>query len=203
MKRFINYIPTGKRLLDVSTCTVCLAMLAVPLAIVAFAIKLTSHGPVFYSQRRIGQHERAFQLLKFRTMHKGADQSSSVTVASDSRITRLGSILRNYKIDELPQIFNVLRGDMSLVGPRPTVLDDVLKMNSTQKGRFDAVPGMTGLAQISGNTNLFWEDRIEYDLDYIERRSLGLDLQIIAKTIALILSSKVASNPAGDSEWRN
>ena len=198
-----RYPQRGKRIFDVVVSATAIALLAIPLALVALAIKLSSRGPVFYTQARVGKDGREFKLLKFRTMRVGADKAGSVTVAGDSRVTGIGHVLRKYKVDELPQIVNVLTGDMSIVGPRPTVREDADRMTEAQRQRFRAVPGITGLAQVNGNTGLFWEERIQYDLDYIARCSLALDLRIILTTFAMIVKSKIESHPPGDSEWRD
>jgi len=134
-------------------------------------------------------------------MKKEADKLGSTTFKDDERIFKAGRFLRKYKIDELAQIFNVLKADMSIVGPRPTVLDDYKKMSDTQKKRSDVVPGLTGLAQISGNTFLTWPERIKLDLEYIEKQNFFYDLNIIVKTFIMILSDKIDSDTNDGGEW--
>lgn len=125
----------------------------------------------------------------------------NTTQLNDPRVFRFGHFLRKYKIDELPQLINVLRGEMSLVGPRPTSIEDVKKMNNLQKGRHSFKPGMTGLAQISGNTSLKWDERIEFDLYYINNWSFYLDIKIMLKTFIQVISGNADTHPNGENEW--
>ena len=134
-------------------------------------------------------------------MKKDSDKSSSTTFKDDDRIFFGGNFLRKYKIDELAQLLNVLKGEMSIVGPRPTVLQDYNKMTTEQKKRCEAIPGLTGLAQISGNTFLKWPERIKLDLEYIEKQSFVYDLQIIFKTFVMVLSDKIDSETNDEGEW--
>jgi undecaprenyl phosphate N,N'-diacetylbacillosamine 1-phosphate transferase len=126
---------------------------------------------------------------------------SSTTTKNDPRVTRVGNVLRKTKIDELPQLLNVLNGTMSLVGPRPTVAEDVARMDATQRRRCDVRPGITGLAQVSGSTALSWPERIKYDLQYVDNVSLLLDIQILLKTVALLLTMRAETHPASADEW--
>ena len=154
------------------------------LAVAALAIKLEDRGPVFYRQRRVGLHGREFELLKLRTMVVGAEtQGTGFAVnEGDPRITRVGRVLRRLSIDELPQLWNVARGDMSMIGPRPTLAYQVERYTPRQRRRLDVKPGITGWAQIHGRARLPWEERIELDVWYVEHRSPWLDLKILART---------------------
>ncbi len=155
----------------------------------------------FFTQDRVGQNKRLFKVIKIKTMRNESNNESTVTVRSDPRVTKAGYIFRKYKIDELPQLINVLKGTMSLVGPRPTVVEDMQKMNETQINRFKVKPGLTGLAQINGNTELTWPQRIEYDLEYIKKQSLSLDFKIIIKTFQLLFKGNIETHPRGKDEW--
>ena len=150
----------------------------------ALGIKLGDGGPVLYRQRRVGLHGRDFELLKLRTMAVGAEaQGAGYAVdRGDPRITRVGRVLRLLSIDELPQLWNVLRGEMSLVGPRPTLRYQVEQYDERQRRRLDVKPGITGWAQVHGRARLPWEERIELDLWYVEHRSPWLDLKILLRT---------------------
>ena len=157
--------------------------------------------PLFYKQKRVGLNAKIFYIYKIRTMINGADSSGSVSYKNDNRVLLGASLLRKLKIDEMAQLINVLNGDMSIVGPRPTVLSDYHKMNKRQKERVLVKPGLTGLAQISGNTSLSWPDRIKYDLIYINNISFLGDLKIIFLTFFKIVSNKIDSNPPASGEW--
>jgi lipopolysaccharide/colanic/teichoic acid biosynthesis glycosyltransferase len=178
-----------KRLLDVAISLVGLTLLAIPFALIALAIKLDSKGPVFFRQERIGLNGRPFRVWKFRTMIEGAERKGlGYTVAEDDpRITRLGRVLRNWSLDELPQLLNVLTGEMSLVGPRPTLPYQVQQYNEFQRRRLAMRPGITSLAVVSGRNALSWEERIHLDVRYIDRWSLRLDLKILLKTLWVVL----------------
>lgn len=190
-----------KRLID-AFLAFLLILITSPLWILAsFIIIFSDPGPIFYKQRRVGLNENEFDIFKFRTMYKYKKSDSATTSKADARIIIGGGFLRKYKIDELPQLINVVFGTMSLVGPRPTVKDDLEKMSFEQRKRFEVTPGLTGLAQISGNTSLLWRDRITYDLDYIERKTFILDLSIMFKTLLQVLSGKADTHPSGESEW--
>jgi len=157
--------------------------------------------PIFYIQKRVGINGKIFNLYKFRTMKKDADKLGFTTFKNDDRIFFGGYLLRKYKIDELAQLLNVFKGEMSIVGPRPTVLEDYNKMTIHQKLRCKIAPGLTGLAQISGNTFLKWPERIRLDLEYIEKQSFVYDLQIIFKTFIMVLSDKIDSDSSDEGEW--
>ena len=152
------------------------------LAVAALGIKLDDRGPVFYRQRRVGQHGEEFDLLKLRTMVVGAEQHGYAVNRGDPRITRVGRVLRQLSLDELPQLWNVVRGEMSLVGPRPTLRYQVEQYTPRQRRRLEVKPGITGWAQVHGRAALPWEERIELDVWYVENRTPWLDLKILAKT---------------------
>src|SRR5271154_5245864 len=153
------------------------------------AIRLESPGPVIYRQRRSGLHGHEFDVLKLRTMVDGAEHIGAGLAVNenDARITRVGALLRRSSLDELPQLINILRGEMSLIGPRPTVPVQVEQYTERQRGRLAVKPGITGWAQVNGRTALPWSERIELDLWYIEHRSLALDLRILRQTFGQVL----------------
>ncbi|MGI8974299.1 MAG: sugar transferase [Gaiella sp.] len=154
------------------------------LALAAIAIKLEDGGPVLYRQLRVGKNGTDFELLKLRSMVVGAEtQGAGLAVdAGDSRITRVGRVVRRTSIDELPQLWNVLRGEMSIVGPRPTVRSQVERYTTRQLRRLEVRPGLTGWAQIKGRAMLPWNERIELDVWYVDHRSPVLDLRILLRT---------------------
>jgi lipopolysaccharide/colanic/teichoic acid biosynthesis glycosyltransferase len=154
------------------------------LGLAALAVKLEDGGPVFYRQLRVGKDGRDFELLKLRTMVVDAERQGAgyAVDRDDPRITRAGRVLRRLSIDELPQLWNVLRGEMSLVGPRPTLRYQVDRYDERQRHRLDVRPGLTGWAQVNGRAALPWDERIELDLWYIEHRSIWVDLKILART---------------------
>jgi len=175
-----------------------------PLFVVAtLIIKSFSRGPLLYVQDRIGFNGLRFQIFKFRTMTVGAEEtgSGSVTVRSDPRIFFGAGFLRRTKIDELPQLFNVLNGTMSLVGPRPTVDEDYQRMSDEQRRRFLVKPGLTGLAQVRGNTALSWPERIEHDCWYVDHQSTWLDFSILLRTLLLLVTVQADSHPPSGDEW--
>ena len=178
-----------KRAIDLGVSSIGLILLAFPFVLIALAIKLDSRGPVFFRQERVGQHGRLFRPWKFRTMVVGAvEQGLGYNVAKDDpRITRVGRFLREWGLDELPQLINVLRGEMSLVGPRPTLPYQVERYDSFQRRRLLVKPGITGWALIHGRNLLTWEERIKYDVWYAEHWSIWLDLWILLKTIWVVL----------------
>jgi lipopolysaccharide/colanic/teichoic acid biosynthesis glycosyltransferase len=176
--------------------------LATPvLAAAAAAIKLDGGGPVFYRQRRVGRDGQEFELVKLRTMVVGAEQQGAgyAVNAGDPRITRVGRLLRRLSIDELPQLWNVVRGDMSLIGPRPTLAYQVERYTSRQRRRLEVKPGITGWAQIHGRAALPWEDRIELDVWYVENRSPWVDLKILLHTPRALLGGTYKGETGG---WR-
>ena len=179
-----------KRALDVLGAVVGLVLSAPVLAVAAIAIRLEGDGHFIYRQRRVGRDGVAFELFKLRTMVAGAETMGSGLAVDhgDDRITRVGALLRRTSLDELPNLINVLRGEMSLVGPRPTVQVQVDRYTSRQRHRLDARPGITGWAQVNGRASLPWHERIELDLVYLERASLREDLRIMALSVRMVLT---------------
>lgn len=177
-----------KRLIDLWLSLVGLVVLCIPLVIISVAIKVDSGGSVLFGQKRVGKNGQLFKTWKFRTMVEGAiSKGLGYNVAkNDPRITKVGQILRNWGLDELPQLINVLKGEMSIVGPRPTLKYQVDRYNDFQRKRLLVKPGITGSALIHGRNLLSWEERIKYDVWYVENRSLCLDLEIILKTIVVV-----------------
>jgi lipopolysaccharide/colanic/teichoic acid biosynthesis glycosyltransferase len=180
------------RALDVVLAAVLLVVTAPLLAVAAVAIRLASKGPVFYRQRRVGRHGHPFELLKLRTMVPGAEAIGAgiYVLEGDPRITRVGRLLRRFSFDELPNLINVLRGDMAIVGPRPTVQEQVDRYTERQLRRLEVKPGITGWAQINGRASLPWPERIELDVWYVEHRSLRLDLRILARTARMLATGR-------------
>ena len=178
------------RPLDLALALVLLVVTAPLLGLAALAIKLESRGPVFYRQRRVGKDARPFELVKLRTMVPGAETMGAgiYVLEGDARITRVGRLLRRFSLDELPNLINVVRGELAIVGPRPTVQEQVDRYNERQRRRLEVKPGITGWAQINGRTSLPWPDRIELDVWYVEHRSLRLDLRILARTARMLAS---------------
>jgi lipopolysaccharide/colanic/teichoic acid biosynthesis glycosyltransferase len=181
-------------------------LLASPLLLAAvIAIRLESRGPAFYRQRRVGKDGVVFELFKLRTMRRGADPIGvgTAVTADDPRVTRVGRLLRRFSLDELPNLINVLRGEMAIVGPRATLPAQVELYTQRQRRRLELKPGVTGWAQIHGRAGIPWEERIELDVWYVEHRSLKLDLQILRRTPGALLggAGSVAVDPyAGSSE---
>ena len=192
-----------KRLTDIVFSGLALVLLSPLFLGLAVFIKLRSPGPVFFRQTRVGLNGQDFSLLKFRSMHSNAAElpNTATTRRADPRVFRGGQTIRKYKLDELPQIVNVLLGDMSLVGPRPTVREDHQRMTVEQRRRVSIRPGLSGLAQISGGTTLNWPQRIVLDLEYIDNLSFWNDTKIIARTVGLVISGQADTHPATDDEW--
>jgi lipopolysaccharide/colanic/teichoic acid biosynthesis glycosyltransferase len=181
-----------RRAIDVAVSLTALLLTSPLLALAALAIRLESAGHPIYRQRRVGRDGQAFDVLKLRTMVDGAEHIGAGLAVNenDSRITRVGALLRRTSLDELPNLLNVLRGDMSLIGPRPTVPVQVEQYSARQRGRLAVKPGITGWAQVNGRTALPWSERIELDLFYIEHRSLALDLRILRRTVAMVFGGE-------------
>jgi lipopolysaccharide/colanic/teichoic acid biosynthesis glycosyltransferase len=178
-----------RRAIDVVFSALALGLSAPVMLAAALAVKLDSRGPAFYRQRRSGLRGAPFDMLKLRTMVDGAEHVGAglAVNAGDSRITRVGAFLRRTSLDELPNLLNVLRGEMSLIGPRPTLPAQVAQYTERQRKRLSVKPGITGWAQVNGRASLPWSERIELDLYYVEHRSLLLDLRILARTPLLVL----------------
>ncbi|WP_320673284.1 sugar transferase [Patulibacter defluvii] len=191
-----------RRAFDVAVSGLALLVLAIPLALVALAIRLESPGDPIFRQRRIGRDGRPFDVLKLRTMVQGAERMGAglAIEQGDARITRLGALLRRTSVDELPQFVNVLRGQMAIVGPRPTVPVQVERYDDRQRERLLVRPGLTGWAQIQGRTTLSWPERIELDRYYVAHRSLALDLRILLRTVRVVLGGEGVSRDGA--AWR-
>jgi lipopolysaccharide/colanic/teichoic acid biosynthesis glycosyltransferase len=178
-----------RRAVDIAVSAVLLVLSAPVLFVAAIAVRLESAGHPIYRQRRAGQNGRPFDVIKLRTMVDGAEHIGAGLAINenDSRITRVGAFLRRTSLDELPNLINVLRGDMSLIGPRPTLPAQVAQYTDRQRGRLRIKPGLTGWAQVNGRASLPWSERIELDLHYIEHRSLALDARILWRTATMVL----------------
>lgn len=178
------------RFVDILIAAIALAIVSPLLLIAALAIKLGSRGPVLYRQRRIGVDGREFEMLKLRTMVEGSDPVGvgRVVTRDDPRVTAAGRLLRRTSLDEIPNLLNVLRGEMAIVGPRPTIPAQVVDYTPHQKRRHEVRPGITGWAQVQGRAGIPWEERIELDIEYVDRRSAALDLRILAKTVWLLIT---------------
>ena len=176
--------------MDAALAAVLLVVTSPVLAAAAVAIRLESRGPVFYRQRRVGRGGEPFDLWKLRTMVPGAETMGAgiYVIEGDARITRVGRLLRRLSLDELPNLVNVLRGEMAIVGPRPTIQAQVDQYTPRQMRRLEVKPGLTGWAQIKGRASLPWAERIELDVWYVEHRTPLLDLRILAKTVRMLVT---------------
>jgi lipopolysaccharide/colanic/teichoic acid biosynthesis glycosyltransferase len=186
---------------DVAAASLGLVVTSPLLLLAAIGIKVEDGGPVLYRQRRVGFRGREFELLKLRTMVAGAESHGTghAVNVGDPRITRVGRLLRQLSIDELPQLANVVRGDMSLVGPRPTLAYQVDRYTPRQRRRLEVKPGITGWAQIHGRARLPWDERIELDVWYVEHRSPWVDLKILARTPLALFAGTYKGDTGG---WR-
>jgi len=189
------------RAADVVGAGLGLALASPLLAAAALAIKLEDGGPVLYRQRRVGQRGEEFDLLKLRTMVVGAERLGEGLAVNrgDARITRVGRFLRRASLDELPQLWNVVRGEMSLIGPRPTLAYQVERYTERQRRRLEVKPGITGWAQVHGRAALPWPDRIELDVWYVEHRSAWLDVKILLRTPLALFTGTYKGQTGG---WR-
>jgi lipopolysaccharide/colanic/teichoic acid biosynthesis glycosyltransferase len=178
-----------RRALDLVIAGAVSALTAPVVALLALAVRLESPGHPIYTQTRVGKDGALFEIYKLRTMVHGAEFAGAglAIQEGDDRITRLGRFLRRYSLDELPNLWNVLRGEMSIVGPRPTLKGQVDQYTERQRGRLAVKPGITGWAQINGRASLPWPERIELDLWYVEHRSVALDVRILSRTLALVV----------------
>jgi lipopolysaccharide/colanic/teichoic acid biosynthesis glycosyltransferase len=189
------------RAADVAVAGLGLALTSPLLVAAAVAIKLEDGGPVLYRQRRVGKDGKDFELLKLRSMTVGAEHLGArfAVDSGDPRITRVGRVLRRTSVDELPQLWNVLRGDMSVIGPRPTLRYQVDRYSDRQRRRLDVRPGLTGWAQVNGRATLSWDDRIELDVWYVEHRSPLVDLRILLRTPRALFGGTYRGQGGG---WR-
>ena len=190
------------RVADIAIAGSALVLASPVLALAALAIKLGDGGPVLYRQTRVGRDGGDFELLKLRTMVVGAEaMGAGLSVnRGDSRITRAGRLLRKLSLDELPQLWNVVRGEMSVIGPRPTLRYQVEQYDERQRLRLDVKPGITGWAQVNGRAALPWADRIELDVWYVEHRSPLLDLRILARTPSALFRGTYKGETGG---WKS
>jgi lipopolysaccharide/colanic/teichoic acid biosynthesis glycosyltransferase len=181
-----------KRLLDLVIAVPAALLTAPGVGVLALLIRLESPGHPIYTQTRVGKDGELFAIYKLRTMVRGAEFTGAglAIQEGDERITRIGTFLRRYSLDELPNLWNVVRGEMSIVGPRPTLAVQVEQYTERQRGRLAVKPGITGWAQVNGRASLPWPERIELDLWYVEHRSLRLDLQILGRTARMVFSGE-------------
>ncbi len=181
-----------RRALDVALAVAGLVLTAPILLVAVVAIRLETHGPAVFRQRRVGRDGAAFELFKLRTMVSGAESMGAglAVDAGDARITRVGGLLRRTSLDELPNLVNVLRGEMSIVGPRPTVQVQVDRYDERQRGRLLVRPGLTGWAQVNGRASLPWSARIDLDLFYLEHATLALDVRIMYASVRMVLTGQ-------------
>ncbi len=179
-----------KRALDLLIAGIGAILTAPLVALFALLIRLETPGHPIYRQIRVGKDGQTFEIYKLRTMVRGAEFTGAglAIQEGDDRITRVGGLLRRYSLDELPNLWNVLRGEMSIVGPRPTIQVQVDQYTPRQRRRLEVKPGITGWAQINGRASLPWSERIELDIWYVEHQSLGLDLRILARTVGMVLT---------------
>jgi lipopolysaccharide/colanic/teichoic acid biosynthesis glycosyltransferase len=179
-------------LVDRALAALALVATSPVMALAILAIRLESRGPAIFRQRRVGRDGVPFEMLKLRTMVSGAERIGTgiVVEQGDPRVTRVGALLRRLSLDELPNLVNVLRGEMSLVGPRPTIQAQVDQYTDRQRRRLEVRPGITGWAQVNGRASLPWHERIELDVWYVDHRSTALDARILLRTLALVLSGR-------------
>ena len=189
------------RALDIAGAALGLAVTSPLLAVSAIAIKLEDGGPILFRQTRVGKYGEDFELLKLRTMVVDAERKGAgyAVAAGDSRITKVGRILRKTSVDELPQLWNIVRGEMSLIGPRPTLRYQVEKYTAHQRKRLDVRPGLTGWAQIHGRATLPWDERIDLDVWYVEHRSPRVELKILLRTPLALFGGTYKGESGG---WR-
>lgn len=177
-----------KRAFDIIVSLVCIVIFtAIPVMIVVpIVIRLTSKGPALFKQTRVGKDGKLFVMYKFRTMMLEQYDANGVEIMSENRITKVGRFLRKTSLDELPQLFNILNGTMSIVGPRPMLDYQAPRCRGEEKLRFQMRPGMTGLAQVKGRNNIQWEERIKFDIEYVKTFTFWLDIVILVKTVLLV-----------------
>lgn len=200
--RWSAYRSFGKRLFDLIIILPVFVAISPVLLIAAALIKLDSRGPVFFNQERLGRYGGTFLTFKFRTMTHREREATSEILPGHSEVTRVGHWLRRFKIDEMPQLLNIVNGDMSLVGPRPALPDHINEYNEAGLRRLLERPGLTGLSQVNGNIYLSWPDRWFYDAQYVNRISFARDVAIIVKTVAVVLlgEERFLNKPNTDSE---
>jgi undecaprenyl phosphate N,N'-diacetylbacillosamine 1-phosphate transferase len=182
-----------KRLCDFFIAVFLLIILSPVLITAALLVTCTSSGPIMFKQKRLGKHQRIFTVYKFRTMTNVKRVTTNQVRLNNPDITTAGYLLRRFKIDELPQLFNVLSGDMSLIGPRPCLPEDLKDFNDDGYIRLQVLPGLTGLAQVNGNTNLTWTERWAWDAYYVKHLNFLLDVRILWKTVGVVFYGESAS----------
>lgn len=189
MKKFNLFL---KRTFDILVSSIFLILLTIipVVLIIVIAIRLTSKGPAFFKQKRIGKNGKPFMMYKFRTMITEQYDADGNEIMSENRITKIGKILRKTSLDEIPQLFNVLNGTMSIIGPRPMLDYQAPRCIGDENLRFEMRPGLTGLAQVKGRNNIQWEERIQYDIEYIRKFSFCFDILILFKTVILVFKKK-------------
>lgn len=199
--RWSAYRSFGKRLFDLAIIVPIFLAISPVLLIAAALVKLDSRGPVFFLQERLGRYGETFLTYKFRTMTHRQREATAEILPGHSEVTRIGHWLRRFKIDELPQLLNIVNGDMSLVGPRPALPEHISEYNEAGLKRLIERPGLTGLSQVSGNIYLSWPDRWFYDAQYVARLSFPRDVAIIVKTVAVVLlgEERFLKKPTTDS----
>jgi lipopolysaccharide/colanic/teichoic acid biosynthesis glycosyltransferase len=195
VKRSHRLFDVAKRALDIPVAAVLLVLFTPVLLITAAVVRVKLGAPVLFSQERPGKNGRLFTLYKFRTMRAAAaDLDDATAVDSDAtRLTRMGRILRSTSLDELPELWNVLRGDMSIVGPRPLLKEYLPRYNARQARRHEVRPGITGWAQVNGRNAVSWDDRLEMDVFYVDHRSFALDARVLARTFGAVFGRRGVS----------
>ena len=186
-KRFV------KRCLDFVLSLIALIILSPVLLIVALLVRCKLGSPIIFKQQRLGLHEKIFCMYKFRTMTDAKDEQGNL-LPDEVRLTRFGKALRSTSLDELPELFNILKGDMAIVGPRPLLVQYLSRYNERQHHRHDVRPGFTGLAQVNGRNSISWQEKFEWDVKYAEQVSLWMDVKIIAKTVGVVLKRDGSSS---------
>ncbi|SDI94281.1 sugar transferase [Alteribacillus bidgolensis] len=194
-----------KRLIDFTLSLIAIILLSPLFLIIAVVIKLDSKGPVLFIQERAGLNNSKFRIYKFRTMVNNADRLGSGlrTSKNDVRITKVGNILRKTSLDEIPQLINILKGDMSIVGPRPTVEKVTLQLSKDDLKRHIVRPGITGLAQVNGRQSLNWAEKIKYDLKYVDHLTFLVDFKILIKTILVVFKQDSVHKEEISKEFKN
>ncbi|PSL21978.1 sugar transferase [Shimia abyssi] len=194
----------SKRVMDIALCMIALPVLAPVLSLIALAVKTSSRGPAFFVQTRVGLDGRTFEMLKFRSMYVDAEQRRSevakqsdregicLKLKRDPRVTPIGRVLRRWSLDELPQVLNVIKGDMSLVGPRPALTCEVAQYPEIAHKRHNVLPGITGLWQVSGRAEIGFDGMIALDLDYVRQVSVATDIHILLRTVSAVIGGRGA-----------
>ncbi|EKK08939.1 bacterial sugar transferase [Acinetobacter baumannii Naval-72] len=183
-----------KRLIDIVISLIALIILSPIFILIAYKVSKNLGSPIFFLQERPGKNGKIFKMIKFRSMKDGVDKDGNI-LPDEERITPFGQKLRSTTLDEMPQLINVLKGDMSIVGPRPQLTDFMQHYTPRQMRRHEVRPGMTGLAQVSGRNNLSWEEKFELDVEYVEQHNIWLDFKIMLKTVLVILKKEGINAP--------